>query len=214
MHLSGPKDVEELTESSAHSIGGPRSGRAGSGGWDHAGATSSSVVGIEGRRRPAQRPTSPGPGRAPASGRSGVVVAGVAVRRGYSGPGCVALSVHHRRFQRIPCLLPLLQAAGEALKVPVAVAVQELIQRDAGPAGGIGAVDDDLVVPAECLEPVRSRCAAGRRATAGMPGSSPAEQRALAQPPRTLIVQSPGCWVEEGDRQDRPQRPAPPGRTR
>jgi hypothetical protein len=28
MHLSGPKDVEELTESSAHSIGRPQSGRA------------------------------------------------------------------------------------------------------------------------------------------------------------------------------------------
>src|SRR5918992_2391415 len=78
-------------------------------------------------------------------------------RRGCSGPGCVALGFHHRPFQPIACLLPLLQAAGEASKVPVAVAFEELIQRDAGHAGGVGAVDDDLVVLAELPEGLLGR---------------------------------------------------------
>src|SRR6266508_5257329 len=70
-------------------------------------------------------------------------------RRGSSGPGSVVLRIRHLPFQRIPCLLPLLQAASEASNVPVAVALEELIQRDAGHTGGVGAVDDDLVVAAE-----------------------------------------------------------------
>jgi hypothetical protein len=36
-----------------------------------------------------------------------------------------------------------------SVEVPVAVPLEELIQRDAGHTGGVGAVDDDLVLPAE-----------------------------------------------------------------